>query len=249
MLMQAYFDESGHSANTNSIAVAGLAAFEYQWDGFDEEWNAALASAGVAVFHMTDFENRKKAFVGWDEHTQKRPLIAQLLQIITRRKLVAVGTAVSVPFFESIPPDEYEDNDFFEDPYHLALEETIHLLGGEVGPDFKATAVSVTLADQPEFKRQGRGYYAGSAALLYPWYLWPHAPYVSVAESARLQAADIVAYELRKACDDPPARRWPMQQIRTTPHCFLVKGLDGSKIFGSGVSQKKTEYFVLKVKR
>lgn len=244
--MKVYLDESGHWRNTTSVVVAGLAGFEYQWEGFDEEWRATLQSYGVSEFHMTDFENRQKQFRGWDEATQKRPLISALITSIVRRNLISVGTGVSVEWFERIPAEEYAGSQFFENVYHLALEETIHLIGRDIGPDFGARAVSVTLADQPEFKGQGRGYYAALAALLYKWYLWPHAPYIPVKESPRLQAADIVAYELRKACDDPPARRWPISQLRTSSHCFLVKGLVGRRIFGDSVKRRKTEYFVLK---
>lgn len=249
MLMRAYLDESGHSANTGTVVVAGLAGFEYQWEGFDAEWNTALASFGISCFHMKDCESRYGEFRNWDEETQKRPLLTRLLAAITGRKLIAIGTGVSVDWFNAIPPEEFEGSTFFEDPYHLALEETLHLLGKDVGPDFQARAISVTFADQPEYKAQGSGYYASVAALLYKWYLWPHAPYVPVANSPRLQAADLVAYELRKACDAPPARRWPIRQIRTMSHCFLVKGLKGKRIFGDEVRSKKTEYFVLKVPR
>lgn len=136
--MQVYLDESGHSRNTGAVVIAGLAGFEYQWDGFDEAWTRILASHGVTAFHMTDFENRKRAFKDWDEAAQKRPLISALMNLILGRNLLVVGVGVSVNWFEQIPRADYPGNQFFENPYHLALQETVQLLGSHLGPDFGA---------------------------------------------------------------------------------------------------------------
>lgn len=247
MLMQAYFDEAGHHSSTQSVVVAGLAGFEYQWDGFDESWREALDGHGLTAFHMTDFENRKKAFNGWTED-KKRQMLAELMAIIIGRRLVAVGTSVAVAMFQRARGEHAGESKFFENPYHMALQQTVQALGHSVGPDFRATAIQVVFADQKEFRARGQEYYAATAALMFRWYLWPHAHYVAAATSPRIQAADIVAYELRKACDDPPARRWPMRQLRQTSHHFLLKGQSGAKVFGV-TRPHRTEYFVMQVPR
>ena len=171
MSFKVYLDESGHSHSTDTVVVAGLGGFIDQWIDFDREWTESLDNAGVSAFHMTDFENRQGEFQGWDERTQKRPLLSVLMDSILKRELVAVGAAISVPWFNGLLSKSYTNHDFFEDPYHFALQETLHVLGQEVGPHEQAENIEVIMAEQPEFMAQGRGYYAASAALLYTRYL------------------------------------------------------------------------------
>lgn len=249
MELLVYLDEAGHSRNTDTVVVAGLAGAADRWVGFDDEWTATLGRAGVNVFHMKDFENRRGEFEDWDELRIKRPFMAELTEIILRRNLVAVGTAISVKWFKGLDRGEYPDHEFFEDPYHLALQDVFHILGQEVGPHESATSIAVILAQQPEYQAQGRGYYAATAALVYPESFVPTVTYAPASVEPRLQAADLVAYELRKACDNPSVQRWPMRQIRCNSHVFTSKGLNVSQVFGVEGSRYPQRHYVMKIKR
>ena len=252
MKLLTYLDEAGHSSNTRTVVVAGFAGTERQWNGFDHEWRDTLARAGVSVFHMKELENRRGEFSGWDEHQQKRPFLDEVVSIILNRDLIAVGAAVSVAWFNALPRSGYSKHEFLEDPYHLALQETLHILGQEVTSHTGATNVELSIAQQPEYMAQGRGYYAAGAALLYPERLAPTIRYVAADESARLQAADLIAYELRKACDATAGKsgeRWPMLQLRRNSHVFSFKGLDGGRVFNVATTPSPDRDYVLKMKR
>lgn len=244
-----YLDEAGHSSNTDTVVFAGLAGLAPLWAGFENEWATALAEAGVREFHMKDLETCHGEFRGWDELRQKRPFLAEITELILRRGLISVGAAVSVKWFNSLDRNEYPNHEFFEDPYHLALLEVCHVLGTEVAPHENATEVSVTLAEQPEYQGQGRGYYEATAALVFPDRFSPKVDYAKSKVVPMLQAADLVAYELRKACDNHSAQRWPMRQLRCNSHMFRSKGLSISSIFGVPSQPYSEPQYVMKIKR
>lgn len=249
MELLVYLDEAGHSRNTPTVVVAGFAGNNTQWSAVESEWRAALEHSRVSTFHMKDFENRFGEFRDWDELTQKRPLMETLVGSIQRNELIAVGAAVSVSWFNALDRGEYPEHKFFEDPYHLALQEVVHVLGQEVVPHERATSVAVTLAEQPEYQGQGRGYYAAAAALMYPSTFVPDVKCDSPATNVRIQAADLVAYELRKFCDNPAVLRWPMRQLRKNSHVFASKGFPLAELFGEDGSPYPERYYVMKMNK
>jgi hypothetical protein len=60
-MLFAYFDESGeHDLTTGELirlTLGGLVAPKEAWKSFEQEWRAALAWAGIEMFHMADFES------------------------------------------------------------------------------------------------------------------------------------------------------------------------------------------------
>jgi hypothetical protein len=56
-----YLDDSGHPDDQPYVVVAGFAATEEQWLGFEEAWRAALKRNVLgSVFHMVEFESGPK---------------------------------------------------------------------------------------------------------------------------------------------------------------------------------------------
>jgi len=168
---------------------------------------------------------------------------------LLRRGVVAVGAAIHVKWFEALDRNEYPQHAFFENPYHLALQELFHIIANDVASHEHASSIEVTLAAQPEYEAQGLGYYAATAALMYPNLFAPSATYTPAKSNPRLQAADIVAYELRKACDNPSVQRWPLRQLRCGSHHFVSKGVGISGVFGVKGSPYQARDYVMKVKR
>ena len=79
-----YLDESGdHDRETgNLVRLAhggGIARFE-AWEALSIEWADTLIRFEVPMFHMADFEARRKPFEGWD-NDRRRALLARLMDI------------------------------------------------------------------------------------------------------------------------------------------------------------------------
>lgn len=77
----AYFDESGHSDSIRAVAMGGAMTTPLRWGDLRVKWKTALDRHGVETLHMTDLENRKGAFEGWDE-AKKRSLLTELFEAI-----------------------------------------------------------------------------------------------------------------------------------------------------------------------
>lgn len=91
--MIAYLDESGaHGGPDDVFTVGGWVTWEHRWIRIEQVWNGLL---GPRVFHMTDFENRKREFAAWPKDDRRRvKLVAALADCILGNE--AFGTAHSI---------------------------------------------------------------------------------------------------------------------------------------------------------
>ncbi|MEK6373113.1 MAG: hypothetical protein AABO58_10490 [Acidobacteriota bacterium] len=225
--LELYFDESGHSADKAYIVMAGYIAPAERWLGFADEWNAALVVAGVCrtdgtagEFHMTDFEAKRGAFSGWTEEP-RRSLLGNLMGIIDNHQLHATGFVVSTAWWKTISwKDEHPNHKPLEDPYHHVMQNAIATAltmtnHQDVAPDlFSPDGVACVFAPQEEFEPKAAQYMAAMAHFLTVL----AAPTVTsitfaLTNMPQLQAADIVAFELRWRLTCPNIDRWPMRQI------------------------------------
>jgi hypothetical protein len=90
----AYFDESGHPADSSLLTVAALVAPEKAWTAFEGKWRRILRRYHVTVFHMTDYENRQGEFAGWN--IDKRIAFVSDFAAIIKNAII-YGVADSMP--------------------------------------------------------------------------------------------------------------------------------------------------------
>jgi hypothetical protein len=219
-----YADEGGHSADKPFVVMAGYVAPADNWIGFRDEWNAALLGSGlknkngdgVGVFHMTDFESGHESFKGWTQERREK-LLAKLFKIIKRRKLHAVGQVVGVDWFNANLLNLSDENHLPpEDPYHLACQCLLRF----VLPDLKtrpslqeAERLAVIIAEQREFGAAANRYMQATARALSDDKRVVTVTFGKMEDFPQLQAADIVAFELRWRFERPDVDRWPMRQM------------------------------------
>jgi hypothetical protein len=213
-----YLDESGHSAMHPVVVVAGLIGQVPEWDGFAEAWNGILSRHGVIPpFHMADFEAKQDQFRGWDEQTQRRPLLAELMREIVSRRLGYIGCAVNVPWFKGIDWTKYsKDAKPLEDPYHLAFQDVIRgalILSNSV-PELHADKMAVMVEQQGEYGGKVNQYYGAMCVLSSK--LVKANILGDPVEFPQLQAADILAFEFRQKINRPELARYPMREIMGT---------------------------------
>jgi hypothetical protein len=226
-LITAYFDESGHSASTRVVCMAGAVGPPSSWTRVREEWSAILAKHGVRVFHMADFENRFGEFEGWNDE-RRHALLSELLAVLDNTMLISVGTAVLVEDFENL---ESRTRAGLMDPWYLCLQmcltdvaQTVLIVTKEELWDTKRCAVF--LEHQSEFWR---------APLLFSQMLEREAfaeririfGYATKQSCVKVYLADLIAYELRKHVENclfDPNRptRWPMKQLLKRPYLANV---------------------------
>jgi hypothetical protein len=120
-VLTAYFDGAGkqYQPHNKVLAVAGFVATEERWLTFEPRWRKVLDDAGIAEFHMSDFINNKKQFLGWEKDQPKRErFYSELCGIILDTVEFSVGSGVAL-WDWNLVNDNYllAENDF--QPYPL----------------------------------------------------------------------------------------------------------------------------------
>jgi hypothetical protein len=221
--VEIYIDESGHASQGDVFVLAGLGGTARQWEGFADDWNGVLQSAGLTEpFHAVEFEGARKQFDQFRERRDEwRAIHDDLTDVILKHKLTMMGIGVPLPLWRQMDDESRRKND----PYLLATEAMVSGLardseltsGGDVDLAFyfekrEDTAAAAermfrAIRTHPMVARRERltSFEFGGKA-------WP-----------QLQAADLVAYEVRKRIigilegDERP--RWQREKI--SPHLYI----------------------------
>lgn len=71
LMLTAYFDESGHRDEHQTVVMAGFVASIRQWEAFDAAWKKALGD--IPYFHMKEFVRKDHPFYAdWDAERRTR---------------------------------------------------------------------------------------------------------------------------------------------------------------------------------
>lgn len=86
-MLIAYFDDSGHSRQTDFVSIAACVGRHDQWNTFDQQWNAAWARHNAPYPHMREYAHSLGPYEGWQE-PQRRGLMADCLAAVAASRLV-----------------------------------------------------------------------------------------------------------------------------------------------------------------
>ena len=197
MTLWAYFDESGWHPNGGKLAkltVGGCIASFEDWETLSAYWADAIAEMGIDCFHMTDFEARRPPYNKWTE-AERKSRLNSLLNIIGQIKPTCWG-------FTNLA----RRGDTTESIYKRCAHDVLLELG------LYEDEFSIVFAHHPEFAaysplhqmlmQYGYGKAIKNVTVGYPKDLCP------------LQAADLVAYELRSLeRDELRPMRYPLKRL------------------------------------
>jgi hypothetical protein len=124
VLLRAYFDESGTHAGSPAVVVGGYMSNDDQWGRFDVEWAKILSDEGLLAFRMTDCENSRGEFVGWDKDRRRR-VLGLALTTIRLRTWARVSVAVNVADFNAAASVVRET---CPTPYFLCVSQCIKVM-------------------------------------------------------------------------------------------------------------------------
>ncbi len=200
-MLWAFFDESGWHAKSaqggglKKLTVGGCIATFESWEGLSLEWSAALATMNLPCFHMTDFEARKPPYDIWTDQ-QRKDRLNILLGILGGKDRHCYG------FTNYARPGDTTSSIYERCAHDLLLE--LGLFDEEF---------AVVFAHHPEYGRHdqlfgllrehGMGKAIKSLSIAMP------------ADTCPLQAADIIAYEIRcEERDELIPMRYPLRKIQ-----------------------------------
>jgi hypothetical protein len=200
MTLWAFFDESGWhptGAGLKKLTVGGCIASFEAWESLTLDWSNALKKMGIPMFHMTDFEKKNPPIPPYDDWTKQQRIdrLNALLEIIGTAKPWCCG-------FTNWARSGETTASIYERCAHDVLLEL----------SLQKEEFSVVFAHHPEFSgysplhqmlmRYGYGEQIKSVTIGFPLDMCP------------LQAADIVAYEIR--CEERwigIPQRYPLKKL------------------------------------
>ena len=109
-MLIAYMDESGDhdrlgkEPGSEIAVIAGYVATKDQWLRFEWRWNNVLTKFGVRVFHASECAHRKNEFSGWSDE-KRTDFHVQLARVINENILVGIGGVVLLSDYNSVLPD------------------------------------------------------------------------------------------------------------------------------------------------
>jgi Protein of unknown function (DUF3800) len=196
-----YFDESGHSSNTNFVTMAGLVAHKEQWSALESKWKEALRSWKLTEWHTTHYANSLREYAEWKGDKEKRrEAYGEFVDLIRQADAVPLGATVSISGWKKM--SEMTRRALI-DPYYLVLQSCL-----QSAHDYRTGMASgdkmlVVFDDTQEFKgRIPKIYEALREGMPYGDQLLEKPCFVSAGRTPQMQAADIVAYEVRQFQDN-----------------------------------------------
>lgn len=219
--MTVYLDESGTHLSSPAIVIAGWLAPDEQWERFSENWNELLRRYNLTLFHMNQFESRRKQFASLN-NGERRNLMFSLVKLISIRTSQGIACVINKKDYnEEVPAElssevggpyflcanlclesirEWAEGRSHTDPINFAFEKGAEY-GGQVREAFERVKKK-----RPDFAQK---YRIGEVAFLEK-------------RSAPVQAADLLAYEVWKDyCNDlsgkPRRQRWPLGEMPNVP--------------------------------
>ena len=86
------------------MAVTGYLGSDEEWAKFEVGWQNVLERFKLEMFHMTEYETRKQAFENWS-NAMRTDFLGQLIDLVNRHTIVAVGAGILVDDYEALPED------------------------------------------------------------------------------------------------------------------------------------------------
>lgn len=105
-----YLDESGTSAQSEVVCVAGFLAADEQWNHFARNWSETLREFEIPAFRAVEFAHSNKAFAKWKAHTTDTALRAER-ETFLRKLLAHVRLRVRRSYAVAVLMDEFREVD------------------------------------------------------------------------------------------------------------------------------------------
>lgn len=101
VMLAAYFDDSGSSADNRIAVVAGYIATTKMWQIFNQRWATLLEKYGLTYLRRTDLENFQGQFKNWDSK-RRTEFIKKAQAIIRRCTYSGFGVALIKADFDAL---------------------------------------------------------------------------------------------------------------------------------------------------
>lgn len=201
-MFQVYLDESADAKKEKIFVVAGWLGKADVWADFIPRWSDRIQREGLKSFHMTDCEARRQQFAGWDLQ-RKDQLVRDLTRIIDETDITACAAALGPHEFKRVVAkypvmqDEFWSGDAYFYLFTACALSVVHLI--KEHPDTVSAAFVFDQQEKIAHKMlEGFRQMKNSKAIPEQAKRLGSLTFVSRELAVPLQAADLLAYEIRK---------------------------------------------------
>ena len=190
-MLYAYGDDGGDAKKERVSAVAVIAGLEEWWDAVEDAW---IVRCGEIPFHATDCESNQRDYRDIP-HEETKALFRDLTGILASSGLGGIGIAIDLAAQKKILPGALPL------AYYRAFIECVERAANVAQNIGQVIEITFDISTENKY----------NAALLYSWmrgadarlhrWLHPKISFVHWRESARVQVADLLAFEAWKALD------------------------------------------------
>jgi len=204
-MLWGFFDESGEHDDRGHLAKLTLggcwSSFE-KWEALSLEWRKVLDAFGINVFHMTDFEAYKGEFKGWNKDKAKHErVLNSLIDIMLNYIEVYSGFTKPIGHYSLV--DIYERH--LIDLFTKAGIDDDHSIVVARHPEYSPTRTGELITAIERLL-------GAKAIKVKTWSIGEPRDFCP------LQAADLVAYEIRCCMRDGELNRpmrYPLRRLQT----------------------------------
>jgi hypothetical protein len=211
-----YFDDAG-GADHGFTVVGGWVSTLSKWQKFDVDWTLLLAHYGLPYFSMKECSQFKGPFKAWGDCRGTRDnFLRDAAAIIKSYALYGFGSVVLHPEFDEANR-QYALKEYVGNPYALAGRICVkHANEWGLKNGYEGWKI-VYVFDQGTSKSGHLQQLMNREGLGDPIFGSPRDTYREgelLKGLTPLQAADFLAYELRKIKKDDPEELWPISDYR-----------------------------------
>lgn len=149
-MIAGYFDESGHSGDTDFVTMGGLVAREEQWSALVPKWNELLSEHQLSEWHSVDYSHSINEYERWEGDTQgRRKLYGDFMCLIRESQGVPLGATISMVHWRQMGNLVKRS---LMDPYYLALQLCLYRSSDYRSGMFYQEKMRLVFDDNREFK-------------------------------------------------------------------------------------------------
>jgi len=198
--MKAFFDDSGSDDKSPFYVLSGYMSTVGKWDIFSAQWRTALADPpSINYFHMVDAEALRQEFKDWNPEARDAK-VTRLAKVITSNVRWEISCMLPRALHDSIIRGSAPAKRF-ENPYFVCYMTLISILSGfKDYTGIGSTGVDVVFDKQAKIMGLVTGLHSELRGIPRIGSALGSIEFQDDIEALPLQAADFIAWGLRRFC-------------------------------------------------
>ncbi|MGD1018237.1 MAG: DUF3800 domain-containing protein [Verrucomicrobiia bacterium] len=149
-IVDAFFDESGHYADTDFICLAGYVAEDDGWLAFCKDWRERLRVNDIPYIHMKELMRPDGVYrgKGWSE-AHRDDVLSEFITKIQAHTLAGFGIGFDAKYFRSLSTEDQEV--LARDPHFFCFQRLMKRIVGQLLNWKYEASVSVWFDDHQKY--------------------------------------------------------------------------------------------------